>query len=167
VQPVIIECAIDGVTPKSKNPNVPVQPAEIAADALACIAAGAAIIHNHIDLPGATVKDAVARYQEGWRPVLAARPDALIDAYLAMLEDCDLPWAVSVVGGDVVASEVAPLALERGGHLHLGLEFYSGHPKCAPMCGNPLASPKPRSRWAGCAQPANGATAAASSSRAP
>jgi hypothetical protein len=37
-----------------------------------------------------------------------------------------LPWAVSVVGGDVVASEVAPLALERGGHLHLGLEFYGG-----------------------------------------
>ena len=32
--------------------------------------------------------------------------------------------------GDVVATEVAPLALERGGHLHLGLEFYGGaaHP---------------------------------------
>src|SRR5262245_3170163 len=40
-----------------------------------------------------------------------------------MIEGCDLPWAVSVVG-DVVASEAAPLALERGGHLHLGLEFY-------------------------------------------
>jgi 3-keto-5-aminohexanoate cleavage enzyme len=33
---------------------------------------------------------------------------------------------VSAVGGDVVATEVAALALERGGHLHLGLEFYGG-----------------------------------------
>jgi uncharacterized protein (DUF849 family) len=46
--------------------------------------------------------------------------------YLDLMEGCDLPWAVSVVGGDVTASEVAPLALERGGHLHLGLEFYGG-----------------------------------------
>jgi 3-keto-5-aminohexanoate cleavage enzyme len=49
-----------------------------------------------------------------------------LDAYLELLEGCDLPWAVSAVGGDVVATEVAPLALERGGHLHLGLEFYGG-----------------------------------------
>jgi len=33
---------------------------------------------------------------------------------------------VSVVGGDVVASDVALPALERGGHLHLGLEFFGG-----------------------------------------
>ena len=51
---------------------------------------------------------------------------AALDAYLELLEGCDLPWAVSAVGGDVTATEVAPLALERGGHLHLGLEFYGG-----------------------------------------
>jgi uncharacterized protein (DUF849 family) len=49
-----------------------------------------------------------------------------LEAYLELLEGCDLPWAVSVVGGDVGASEVARLALERGGHLHLGLEFFRG-----------------------------------------
>ena len=47
-------------------------------------------------------------------------------AYLEVLGDCDVPWAVSLVGGDIVASEVARLALERGGHLHLGIEFYGG-----------------------------------------
>lgn len=251
--PVIIECAINGVTSKAVNPNVPIEPAEIAADALACLEAGAAIIHNHIDRVGISQDEAVERYQEGWRPVLAARPDALIyptvyfshlgettsyehlvplaamglrigladpgsvnlggadtdgvpsggfvyansfdsiarafkicrdeqlglslaiyepgflrttlawwrasrlprgamiklyfstergylgapfglpptigalDAYLELLEGCDLPWAVSVVGGDVIASEIARPALQRGGHLHLGLEFYSGH----------------------------------------
>jgi uncharacterized protein (DUF849 family) len=31
-----------------------------------------------------------------------------------------------VVGGDLGRSDVAKLAIERGGHLHLGLEFYGG-----------------------------------------
>lgn len=246
---VIIECAINGATSKAANPNVPVEPAEIATDALACIEAGAAIVHNHIDRYGLTEDEAAQRYLEGWRPVLEARPDALLyptvhfgasityehlvplaaaglrvgladpgsvnlggtdddgipqggfvytntfasierafeicrrerlgpslaiyepgflraalawrragrlpqgsmiklyfatdrgylgapfglpptvralDAYLEILEGCDVPWAVSVVGGDVVASEIARPALERGGHLHLGLEFYGG-----------------------------------------
>lgn len=49
-----------------------------------------------------------------------------LDAYLELLEGCDLPWAVSVVGGDVVASDLARAALDCGGHLHLGLEFFGG-----------------------------------------
>lgn len=247
--PVIIECAVNGTQSKLVNPHVPTTPEEIAADALACLGAGAAIVHNHIDRYGIGVDEAVARYLEGWTPVLAERPDALLyptvhlgetisyehlvplaaaglrvgladpgsvnlggtdaegvpgggfvytntfddiarafeicrdhglgpslaiyepgflrtalawwragriprgsmvklyfatehgymgapfglpptvaalDAYLELLEGCDLPWAVSVVGGDVVASEIARPALERGGHLHLGLEFHRG-----------------------------------------
>lgn len=248
--PVVIECAINGVTSKATNPHVPVEPSEIAADALACIAAGAAIIHNHIDLYGVSLERAVERYLEGWRPILEARPDALLyptihfeqgfsisyehliplatagmrvgltdpgsvnlggvddgiptgdlvyrnsfetigrafdicreaklgpslaiyepgflraalawwragrlpqgamvklyfsteqgylgapfglppteralDAYLEMLDGCDLPWAVSIVGGDLCAHPIAERALARGGHLHLGLEFYRG-----------------------------------------
>ncbi len=248
--PVIIEVAVNGVKSKQQNPNVPVEPAEIAADALACIAAGAAVVHNHIDRYGLTEAEAAERYLEGWRPVLDERPDALLyptihfsdglsyehliplaasgrcrvgivdpgsvnlggvdadgvpaggivygnsydtiarafqicreqrlgpsmaiyepgflqtvvawwragrlprgsmiklyfssetgymgapfglpptatalDAYLEILGECDVPWAVSLVGGDLVASEVASLALERGGHLHVGLEFYGG-----------------------------------------
>ena len=49
-----------------------------------------------------------------------------LDVYLEMMAECDLPWAVSVVGGDVVESGIARAALKRGGHLHLGLEFYGG-----------------------------------------
>jgi 3-keto-5-aminohexanoate cleavage enzyme len=248
--PVIIEAAINGATTKERNPNVPRIPREVSIDALACLDAGAAIIHNHIDILGVSEEEAAERYLEGWRPVLEARPDALLyptihfgksmnyehliplaesgalrigltdpgsvnlggvddddvprgpfvyansfdviarafeictayrlgpslaiyepgflrttlswwragrlppgamvklyfssergllgapfglpptvtalDAYLEMLEGCDLPWAVSVVGGDVIESEVARAALERGGHLHLGLEFYGG-----------------------------------------
>ncbi|OBK11840.1 3-keto-5-aminohexanoate cleavage protein [Mycobacterium asiaticum] len=251
MRPVIIECAINGVTSKATNPHVPVEPSEITADALACMAAGAAIIHNHIDLYGVSVEQAAERYLQAWRPVLAARPDALLyptvhfgdnfsisyehliplaaaglrvgladpgsvnlggtdadgiptgnlvysnsfqtisrafgichqaklgpslaiyepgflrttlawwragrlpsgamiklyfstehgylgapfglppteralDAYLELLDGSDIPWAVSVVGGDLCANPMAKLALERGGHLHLGLEFYRG-----------------------------------------
>ena len=246
---VIIECAINGTTSKGSNPYVPVSPEEIAIDALACIEAGASIIHNHIDRHGISEAEAAERYLEGWRPVLAERPDALLyptvhlgegisyehlvplaaaglrvglvdpgsvnlggvdhagipqggfvytnsfesigrafeicrearigpsmaiyepgflrtalawwkagqlpqgamiklylstdrgylgapfglpatrsalNAYLELLEECDVPWAVSVVGGDLVGTDVARAALEAGGHLHLGLEFFAG-----------------------------------------
>jgi uncharacterized protein (DUF849 family) len=251
MDPVIIECAINGVTSKATNPHVPVEPSEITADALACIEAGASIIHNHIDRYGLSAEGAAQRYLDGWRPVLAQRPDALLyptvhfgtgmaisyehllplaaagmrlgltdpgsvnlggtdddgvpvgpmvysnsfetitrafevcreaklgpslaiyepgflrttlawwrsgrlpagtmiklyfstergylgapfglpptqrafDAYMELLDGCDVPWAVSLVGGDLCASEVAVLALERGGHLHVGLEFFAG-----------------------------------------
>jgi len=253
--PVIIEAAINGVTGKERNPHVPCTPAEIAADALRCLAAGAAIVHNHVDEVAADGARAAARYLEGWRPILAARPDAILyptvglggtieeryahvppladfmrmglvdpgsvnlgaagedglpgpaefvyvnsygdvryevalcarhrlgpsiaifepgflrtalayhragrlpagalvklyfggdhgylgggpgvtfglpptrvglEAYLAMLEGVALPWSVAVVGGDLLASDVARLALARGGHLRVGLEDYAG-----------------------------------------
>ena len=256
---VIIEAAINGVANKARNPHVPCEPAEIAADALACLAAGAAIVHNHIDQCGSPGAEAAARYLEGWRPVLARRPDAILyptvgfgpdvgaryahvpllaeqgairmslfdsgsvnlgalgddglpgggfdfvyansfgdvrhmaalcerhrlgpsvavfepgflrtvlaywragrlprgtfvkfyfggdfdylggatrgvsfglpptptalAAYLELLGDCPVPWAVAVIGGDVIESGMARLALERGGHLRVGLEDYAG-----------------------------------------
>jgi len=43
-------------------------------------------------------------------------------AYLDMLEGSGIPWSVSVWGGDLMETEVPRLALERGGHLHVGLE---------------------------------------------
>ncbi len=254
--PVIIEAAINGVTAPERNPAVPRSPAEIAADAVRCLAAGAAIVHSHnaeFALDGAR---AAELYLEAWRPVLRERPDAIVypttgtgttvaeryaheallaeagvlrmglvdpgsvnlggadehglplpidyvyvnsyrdilyqvelcaryrlgpsisifepgflrvalafqrarrlprgalvklyfggdegylggtgvtfglpptppslEAYLAMLEGCDLPWSVAVLGGDVIASGLARLALERGGHLRVGLEDHAG-----------------------------------------
>jgi uncharacterized protein (DUF849 family) len=83
---------------------------------------------------------------------LPPTPTAL-EAYLEILGDCDVPWAVSVVGGDVTSAPCTRLALERGGHLHLGLEFYGGPgtptnaelvTRAAALCasvGRPVASP--------------------------
>ncbi|HEY8216411.1 MAG TPA: 3-keto-5-aminohexanoate cleavage protein [Acidimicrobiia bacterium] len=248
--PVIIEAAINGATKKDRNPNVPISAEEIAEDALACLDAGAAIVHAHCDPVGGPDDEVAERYLTGFRPVWEKRPDALLyptvniaagglsfghlpimakqglriglldpgsvnlggigpdglpvsafvyansfdrirevfelhddaglgpslaiyepgflratmaywragklpagtmiklylaeergyggapfglpvtptglDAYLEILGDCPVPWAASAVGGDIGRSEVTPIALERGGHLHLGLEFYGG-----------------------------------------
>jgi uncharacterized protein (DUF849 family) len=43
-------------------------------------------------------------------------------AYLDMLDGSGLPWSVSVWGGDLMQTPIARLALELGGHLHVGLE---------------------------------------------
>ena len=256
--PVIVEVALNGVTPKRHNELVPITPEEVAADALRCLAAGASIAHSHSDVVGVDGDTAAARYLEAYRPVLAERPDALLypttnfgpgveaayahfeplaragavrigivdagsvnlgpagddgvprspgfvytnsfgdiehqvevcrrlklgpsmaifepgflrtalawwragrlpagglvklyfggdagylggtgmgatfglpptaaalDAYLEVLDGCDLPWSVAVLGGDVVECGIARLALERGGHVHVGLEDYGG-----------------------------------------
>ena len=71
-RPVVVEAAINGA-----NADAPRTPEEITRCALACFDAGAAVVHNHIDLFG-SADEAAARYREGWDPVLAARPDALL-----------------------------------------------------------------------------------------
>lgn len=253
--PVIIEAALNGIHTKDRNPNIPVEPAEIADDAFRCLDAGAALLHAHNRDYRLNGKPAAEQYLEAWRPVLEARPDTLwyptlsraetvhaalehidvlagervlrigpvdpgstnlgvpdtddlptggayansyadiragfelcarrrlgpslaiyepgflrtvlayhragrlpagsmvklyfggesgllaqrpgvtfglpptakaLDAYLEMLEGTDLPWSVSVWGGDLFDTPVARLALERGGHLHVGLEEFWG-----------------------------------------
>jgi len=243
------------MTPKARNPHVPRTPAEIADDAVRCLDAGAAIIHNHNDdavLGGSSVHDP-APYLTAWRRILRERSGAILyptmgsggphvtieqryahvealaaegvlglalvdpgstniggvdddglprpvdlvyqntyrdarymfaacerlrvgmsisifepgflrvvlayhaagrlppgafvklyfgadtrlsfglpptkpalEAYLAMLGETGLPWLVSALGGDVVGCGLARLALERGGHVQVGLEPYAG-----------------------------------------
>jgi uncharacterized protein (DUF849 family) len=253
--PCVLEVAVNGVTAKELNPNVPRTPEEVSADALRCIESGASIVHNHTDdslwYPPSGVHDP-APYIEAWRAILSAHPDVLsyptmasggpgvsienrwghhdqlvdagvlrvglvdpgsvslgllaedglpmaldlvyvntfadarymvegctrlglapsisifdpsflrvalafhhadalppgaliklyfggerlpfglpptrasLDAYLAMLDGTSLPWSVAVLGGDVVGCGLATLALERGGHVRVGLEDYAG-----------------------------------------
>ncbi len=254
-RPVILEAAINGTTTRERNPHVPRSPGEIAREAIACIEAGASIIHNHTDDPVidmVTPSHDAAPYVEAWRPVLERHPDAMLyptmtgggphttverryahveeigragllrlgivdpgsvnldpfeadgapaasgivylnsgadvrymvetctrlevpisfsifdgsfmrsavayvrsgrvrfggqlkiffgsdylpagipatpaglEAYLDMIGDCPLPWSVALPGGDLLSKPVARLALERGGHLRVGLEDYAG-----------------------------------------
>ena len=282
-QLVVLEVALNGLTSPEKNRHVPRTPAELRADALACLAEGAAILHAHAPDMRAVAEDAARDYLTAWAPIVAERPDVLwyptlcqaagmtamtshweplardgglrigafdpgstnlgmpgtdglpsgvvygvsyddvrtafvacerlrlgpslgiyepgalrtvlawhragqlprgtlvklyfggeyglfatrsgvsfglpptaraLDAYLEMLEGSGLPWSVSVWGGDLFATPLARLALERGGHLHVGIEeFFSPEREptnaelarqaaaLAAEVGRPLASP--------------------------
>src|SRR4029079_4803417 len=45
--PVIIEAALNGITSRGRNPEVPIAPDELANAAIACVDAGATVVHTH------------------------------------------------------------------------------------------------------------------------
>ena len=62
---VIISAALTGaVTPKEKNPHVPITPEEIAEDAYSCWQAGAAIVHIHMRDDDAVGTMDLARFEK-------------------------------------------------------------------------------------------------------
>jgi uncharacterized protein (DUF849 family) len=78
--PLIIEASLNGSTPKSTNPSVPYTDDEIVEQAVACMEAGAALIHNHtqeVIIGGPGVLDAEL-YAGAWRKLLKIRPDAIL-----------------------------------------------------------------------------------------
>ncbi len=79
-EPLIIEAAINGATPKNRNPHVPRSVDEIVESALACLEAGAAIVHNHNDEPnvGGAGRHSSEPYAVAWDRVLERYPDALL-----------------------------------------------------------------------------------------
>jgi len=78
--PLVIEAAINGSTAKSANPHVPRSVDEIVGAALACVDAGAAIVHNHNDEPnfGEPSRHAADPYEQAWRRIWAHHPALLI-----------------------------------------------------------------------------------------
>src|SRR5580704_15283269 len=74
-EPVILELAVNGATPRHRNHHVPRTPAEITEAALAGIESGAAIVHNHNDEPMFTADGvhAVEPYLAAWGPELERR----------------------------------------------------------------------------------------------
>lgn len=278
--PVIIESALNGITSRRHNPHVPVTPEELTESAIACIDAGATIVHTHTHDPTARPEDRAEEYARCYRAVLAERPDTVLypttgigstvadryahvgmlaseglirasfvdpgsvnlggvgadglpppidyvyansfadtryafdlaqehqlgpsiavfepgflqvvlayheagalppgtlvklyfaaggyltpgrplwgvppipeglDLYVAMLGDTGIPWAVAVVGSDALAAPVTTLALERGGHLRVGLEddqtaednaaLVAGAAALCAKVGRPVATP--------------------------
>ena len=100
--PVIIECAINGATPKARNPNVPRTPEEIHRDVLACLDAGASIIHAHNADFRLNGREAADDYLAAWAPLPRRAPGhgvvldrgrpSKIDERLAHLESSPTSW---------------------------------------------------------------------------
>lgn len=76
MEALIIEAAVNGNMPKERQRHVPRTPSEVTTDALACLQAGAAIIHSHTHEMWETVHSADP-YIEAWSPVRERYPDAL------------------------------------------------------------------------------------------
>jgi uncharacterized protein (DUF849 family) len=79
--------------------------------------------------PGTLVKlyFAAGGYLTPGRPLWGAPPiPEALDLYLAMLGDTGIPWAVAVVGGDALSAPITRVALERGGHVRVGIEDDQG-----------------------------------------
>ena len=74
--PIIIEAALNGGTPRRVAPHVPKTVDEIAADGIACLDAGASIIHHHNNEPvlGGDGNHAPAPYAEVWQRIRARHP---------------------------------------------------------------------------------------------
>ena len=77
-RPVIVEAALNGGRTKAENPHVPTSTEELISDALACLDAGASVIHTHAPDRSADARRAADLYAAHFLPVLAVRPDALL-----------------------------------------------------------------------------------------
>lgn len=54
-------------------------------------------------------------------PGLPATKQAL-EMYLSLIEGCDLPWQAAIFGEELFETELPKYALERGGHIRVGVE---------------------------------------------
>jgi uncharacterized protein (DUF849 family) len=103
--------------------------------------------------PGTLVKlyFSAGGYLGSGEPIFGAPPiREALEMYLAMLRGSRLPWAVAVIGGSLLDGEIARLAVERGGHLRVGIEdFFTAKSnadevrRAGELCrqlGRPLAS---------------------------
>ena len=76
--PVILEVAINGSTTKKVNPAAPETLAEIAAETIKCLDAGATIVHAHSNKPNENVAAAVQAYVDAFTPVRKKHPLGII-----------------------------------------------------------------------------------------
>ena len=67
--PVILEVAINGSTTKKNNPTSPETVAEITAETIKCLDAGATIVHAHSNVPNEDVETAAKVYIDAFTPV--------------------------------------------------------------------------------------------------
>ncbi|MDQ1510710.1 MAG: 3-keto-5-aminohexanoate cleavage enzyme [Actinomycetota bacterium] len=119
--PVILEVALNGVTSRRRNPHVPATVEEHAEDALACVAAGATIIHTHAPNLFVSAEEAAAQYATAFRPVVERHPGIVCyptvgngstveDRYrhVELLDDMDLVRQGAVDTGSVNLGGTGP-----------------------------------------------------------
>ncbi|MCA9509146.1 MAG: 3-keto-5-aminohexanoate cleavage protein [Myxococcales bacterium] len=76
--PVVIEVALNGATRPEVNPNAPQTQERLVEDALACIEAGASIVHTHAPDITKGGREGAELYLAHFRPVLERHPDVVL-----------------------------------------------------------------------------------------
>lgn len=76
--PVIIESHINGIRVKEMTPHLPLTHDEIAADAIACLDAGASAVHLHNTNFNLRGYEAFLDYKKTWDQIYAKYPDAIL-----------------------------------------------------------------------------------------
>jgi uncharacterized protein (DUF849 family) len=86
----MLQCAVNGRRTRAEHPSVPLTPADLAADARACLSAGATSLHMHPRDPGRDHAEtlAAAAHDAAVRAVRAAAPELEISC--STQEDIDL-----------------------------------------------------------------------------
>ena len=112
---LIIDARLNEYTFREPNPNVPYSPEEIAADAEACVAAGASIVHYHAREPGTGApSNDTALYAETARAI-RARCDALVMPTLGANTVTDLDERIghieAMAKDDATRADLVPLDL--------------------------------------------------------
>jgi len=77
-RPVILEVAVNGSATKKVNPAAPETPAEIAEQSIACLDAGATIVHAHSNKPMEDPDAAAQVYIDAFKPVREKHPYAIL-----------------------------------------------------------------------------------------
>lgn len=78
MKPVILEAAVNGITTAERNAAVPIQASEVTEDILACLDAGASVVHSHCALRSPDAREVAEDYAQAYRPVMRAFPDAIL-----------------------------------------------------------------------------------------
>ena len=78
MKPVILEVALNGMTTPERNPAVPVTAQEVSQEIIACLEAGASVVHSHCALRSPDAKAVAEDYATAYRPVLERFPDAIL-----------------------------------------------------------------------------------------
>lgn len=121
--PLILTAAITGAeTTRKDQPNLPITPAEQAADALACYEAGARVIHLHVRDDAGQPTQSLERFAAALEAIKAAAPEVIIQ--------------ISTGGavGEAFEKRLAPLGLHpdmgtlNAGTLNFGDEVFINRP---------------------------------------
>lgn len=121
---LFIDAAINGVVRKDDNPHVPRSPDEIVRDAVACFAAGAAVVHPH-EPDGASSNVDVEAYADVFAHVIRQVPGALLYPTVGAKGTWEERWGHITTLAERGLTRIGPI---DAGSTNLGVRLPDGRP---------------------------------------